>query len=364
MTANDCRLNTVSLYSGAGGLDLGFHEAGFNIMWANDYSKDAMATHNALFGNQRAIAGDILELKSQLPGADDVDIVIGGPPCQGFSPAGNMDPDDPRSNHVWEFMTIVSELQPKAFVMENVSTLGTGRRWRRLRTALIQRSESLGYETHLRVLNAAHFDVPQTRRRMFLIGTRCAGSPFPQPTSEAAPPTARSVFRSLPAFGETGNDSVSRSLIIPAKNAVLRKSPYAGMLFNGKGRPIRLDRPAPTLPASMGGNRTPIVDQYQLDNGGPNWIESYHRRLSNGRPPVKRVPPRMRRLTVQEAAALQTFPAGMRWFGSHSSQFRQIGNAVPPTLAAHVASALLEHLDDATKQDGSDDLEFVLASSG
>ncbi len=344
MTDTDPRLNTVSLYSGAGGLDLGFHEAGFKIMWANDYSEDAVATHNALFGNHHAIAGDIRELKSKLPAASEIDVVIGGPPCQGFSRAGNMDPDDPRSDHVWEFMKIVSEIQPDVFVMENVSTLGIGRRWHHLRTVLVQRSESLGYHTHLRVLNAAHFDVPQARRRMFLIGTRHEGDPFPQPTSEATPPTARSALDSLPAVGEPGNDSVSSSLITPAKNAVMRKSPFAGMLFNGKGRPISLDRPAPTLPASMGGNRTPIIDQYQLENGGPNWIESYHRRLTEGRPSVKRVPSRMRRLTVEEAAALQTFPNGMQWFGSRSSQFRQIGNAVPPVLAAHVASAVLEHL--------------------
>ena len=113
------------------------------------------------------------------------------------------------------------------------------------------------------------------------------------------------------------------------------------MLFNGQGRPLNLDAPAPTLPASMGGNRTPIIDQEQLDSGADPWVVGYHHRLwDEQRKPLRRVPARLRRLTVEEAAAIQTFPIGMRWQGTLSQQFRQIGNAVPPTLAYHVAAAI------------------------
>jgi DNA (cytosine-5)-methyltransferase 1 len=112
------------------------------------------------------------------------------------------------------------------------------------------------------------------------------------------------------------------------------------MLFNGQGRPLNLDTPAPTLPATMGGNRTPIIDQHQLERGGDSWVIGYHAHLWAGGAPYVSVPTRLRRLTVEEAAAIQTFPDGMRWHGRLSQQFRQIGNAVPPELAYHVALAV------------------------
>ena len=116
------------------------------------------------------------------------------------------------------------------------------------------------------------------------------------------------------------------------------------MLFNGQGRPINLDGAAPTLPASMGGNRTPIIDQCSLETGKPAWVEEYHAHLMAGGQPVDTVPSRLRRLSVDEAAALQTFPRDMPWYGSQSAIYRQIGNAVPPKLAYHVAVALVDHL--------------------
>lgn len=102
-----------------------------------------------------------------------------------------------------------------------------------------------------------------------------------------------------------------------------------------------LNLPAPTLQASMGGNRTPIVDQLELNERSEAWVIGYHRRLVSGGAPLKRVPRRLRRLTVQKATAIQTFPRDIEWAGSQSSQFRQIGNAVPPRLAEAVARSLL-----------------------
>jgi DNA (cytosine-5)-methyltransferase 1 len=112
------------------------------------------------------------------------------------------------------------------------------------------------------------------------------------------------------------------------------------MLFNGQGRPLNLDAPAATLPATMGGNRTPIIDQHQLEQGGESWVIGYHSHLWSGGAPCTAIPRRLRRLTVEEAAAIQTFPPEMRWHGHLSQQFRQIGNAVPPALAYHVALAV------------------------
>ena len=101
-----------------------------------------------------------------------------------------------------------------------------------------------------------------------------------------------------------------------------------------------MNRPAPTLPASMGGNRTPIVDQETLEAGAKQWVETYHDSLMDGGEVVSTIPSRLRRITVQEAAAIQSFPKDMPWHGYQSSRYRQIGNAVPPKTAFAVARSV------------------------
>lgn len=335
----------VSLYSGAGGLDLGFYLAGFDPVWANDIDPSAVETYNKLFPDHVAHAGDLAEWRSTLPARGETDLVIGGPPCQGFSVAGKMDPSDPRSRHVFNFLAIVRELRPRAFVMENVKALAVNRRWAQLLAALRSEAEVAGYATQLLLLNSSHFGVPQARERMFLIGI--LGRAFeiePTPTTRERPPTVREALDRLPPYGTPGNDRLCVARVTPAKKPVLRRSPFAGMLFNGQGRPLDLDRPAPTLPASMGGNRTPIIDQQQYKDGGESWVVGYHAHLMAGGEPFDEVPDRLRRITVEEAAEIQTFPQGMHWGGSQSAQYRQIGNAVPPALAYHVARALRDAL--------------------
>ena len=135
----------------------------------------------------------------------------------------------------------------------------------------------------------------------------------------------------------------------------MRPTAFRGsLLFNGSGRPLQLDAPAKTLPASMGGNATPIIDQEELDHGAEPWVVEYHRRLQQGGTPLRRVPRRLRRITVQEAAALQTFPREWRFSGPRVAQYRQIGNAVPPNLAEAVAKSVSEALQrtDANAQHG------------
>lgn len=340
----NARIGTfASLYSGAGGLDLGFVAVGFQPVWANDADPLAVETYNKLLPAHVATEGPIEE--QELPSHGSADLVIGGPPCQGFSVAGRMDPDDPRSRHVMTFLDVVGRLRPRAFVMENVKALAVSRRWTSVMATLRERAESMGYTTQLQVLNAAHFGVPQSRERMFLVG-RVEGSQVqPEATTRDRPISVRAAFGGLPEWGAPGNDTICEAIVTPAKKPVLRKSPYAGMLFNGSGRPLNLDRPSPTLPASMGGNRTPIIDQQELTGEAPSWIEGYHQHLSEGGDPIEEVPEFMRRITVEEAAALQTFPSGTYWAGPHSAQYRQIGNAVPPTLAKHVAIAVREALN-------------------
>lgn len=335
----------ISLYSGAGGLDLGFKAAGFEILWANDSDAYAVQTYNLNVG-RHAVCGDVL--RTPVPDMSP-DVVIGGPPCQGFSVIGRMRSDDPRSRHVSHFLDVVEQLRPRAFVMENVKSLGENPRWEPLRQRLKFRAQGLGYATRLMVLNAAHYGVPQARERMFLVGV--LGDikvERPTATSEASPVTVREALAGLPRFGEPGNHTVTGARVVPSRDPVMRPTAHRGsLLFNGSGRPLDLDQPAKTLPASMGGNATPIVDQDELDFGAEPWVVGYHRYLQDGGEPWEVAPDRLRRLTVQECAALQTFPTGFAFQGPRVAQYRQVGNAVPPRLAQAVAGVVLDALVDA-----------------
>ena len=352
----------VSLYAGAGGLDIGFALAGFTPVWVSELDASAMRTHDRVFeqlASERphlrdakhiTKQGDILAVpQDELPERHSADLVIGGPPCQGFSVAGKMDPNDERSKHVFHFLDVVERVEPKAFLLENVKALYENRRWAGIRSALIRRADELGYDVQMSLVNASHFGVPQARERMFFIGIRRGlGTPTaPEPTTLENPPTVRDALSQLPAYGEPGNDSRCTARITTAKAPVLRRSPFAGMLFNGAGRPLNLDAPSVTLAASMGGNKTPIIDQRVLEfEDTDSWVVDYHAELwdSSGNAVVSDVPDYLRRLTVEEAAAIQTFPLGMEWQGPQSAKFRQIGNAVPPRLALAAAEAIKKSL--------------------
>lgn len=352
----------VSLYAGAGGLDIGFALAGFAPVWVSELDEHALRTHDGVF-KKLAVerphldgvtyatkSGDLLAVpEDELPSEGSADLVIGGPPCQGFSVAGKMDPNDERSKHVFHFLDVVERVQPKAFLLENVKALYENRRWAAIRDELIKRANKLGYDTTLTLANASHFGVPQARERMFFIGVkRGHGSPIaPEPTTAGNPPSVREALSQLPPYGQPGNDSFCVARITTAKAPVLRRSPFAGMLFNGAGRPLNLDAPSATLAASMGGNKTPIIDQRVLEfEDTESWVVEYHSGLweSDGGAVVNEVPDHLRRLTVEEAAAIQTFPLGMKWEGPQSARFRQIGNAVPPRLALAAAEAIKKSL--------------------
>ncbi|MBJ7520620.1 MAG: DNA cytosine methyltransferase [Solirubrobacteraceae bacterium] len=319
-------------------MDLGFAQAGFDLLWANDVDPFAVQTYCKNIG-EHAVAGDVLEVL--IPDVSP-DVLVGGPPCQGFSVIGQMREDDPRSRHVLHFLDMVAQLRPGTFVMENVKALAVNPRWAPLRAQLVERAEELGYATRLVVLNAADYGVPQARERMFLLGSTTGEAPaIPAPTTAGRRPTVREALALLPRYGTPGNDSMTRARVVPTRDPVMRPTAHTGsLLFNGSGRPLHLDRPAKTIPASMGGNATPIIDQDELDHGHEPWVVEYHRDLRAGRPPVSEAPSRLRRITVEEAAVLQGFPVGFEFEGQRVAQYRQVGNAVPPPLARAVAESV------------------------
>lgn len=343
-------IKTVSLFSGAGGLDIGAIKAGATIVWANDMMKEACESYAKNIGNH-IVQGDINEKIDELSSFTDIDLVIGGPPCQGFSVAGKMDIKDPRSQLIWSYARVIDTIRPRAFIMENVKALATLEKWKPIRQSLLALFKKYGYSVNYIVLNASDYDVPQARERVFVVGFQ--GNKLYEPDLEIMikpyqkkAKTVREVLSVLDRAGTGNNMGTCKAKITLAENPVLRKSPYAGMLFNGLGRPTRIDGYCATLPASMGGNKTPIIDELELYDGKEPWIKSYHEKVMANPSEAKFAPAPdfLRRLTVQEAALLQTFPIDYQFCGSQSSQYTQIGNAVPCNLGKAVASMVIDVL--------------------
>ena len=161
-------IKAISLFSGAGGMDLGFRRAGVQVVWANDFNKAACETYRENFGNE-IHRGSIMDFDyAKLPACD---LVFGGPPCQGFSVAGKMDPDDPRSKLVFEFQKVVAAKRPKWFVMENVAALGRLAKFKPVRERLLDGYRKMGYHVKFQVLDSQYYSTPQRRERLIMIGT-------------------------------------------------------------------------------------------------------------------------------------------------------------------------------------------------
>jgi len=364
-------MRAVSLFSGAGGMDVGFKKAGFNVVAASELDAYACATFRANHQETVLYEGDITENFENLAIEKDLDVVFGGPPCQGFSVAGKMDPDDPRSKLIFRFADVVDALNPRVFVMENVKALGVLSKFSEVRRELMTRFSKSGYTVNVHILNAKDFGVPQSRERVFFIGVKSSIKPASSHRFRKyilKPPSLREAIGHLGPAGCTSNSRVCNAKVTLASKPILRKSPYAGMMFNGQGRPLNPDGWASTLPASMGGNRSPIIDEGHLYNNSPSWVEQYHRHLMNGGAPygIGDAPEYLRRLTVDEAVLLQGFPVDYKFCGPQSKIFSQIGNAVPCKLAHVVASVvrqLLEEKSDAQQFDYAkgENLELSLA---
>ena len=363
-------MRAISLFSGAGGMDIGFKAAGFSVVAANEFDRHACSTFRANHPEVELHEGDIVECMPQISAHHDIDVVFGGPPCQGFSVAGKMSLDDPRSQLVFRFVEAVDRIRPRAFVMENVRALAALSKFAEIRTELIYRLSKCGYRVSMHVLNSRDFGVPQSRERVFFIGVK-VGAPSIKDSLfkrlHKQPPTLREAIGHFGRAGTANNKRTCNAKITLAAKPVLRRSPYAGMMFNGQGRPLNPDGWSSTLPASMGGNRTPIVDEEHLYNHSPAWIETYHRHLMNGGEPLGMydTPSHLRRITIDEAAHLQGFPANYNFQGPASRVFCQIGNAVPCTLAEAVATVVRDSLEGRVIEQmevvGAEELELELA---
>lgn len=356
-------MRAISLFSGAGGMDIGFMAAGFTVVAANEFDRHACSTFRTNHPGIELHEGDIAECMPDIAIHRDIDVVFGGPPCQGFSVAGKMSLDDPRSQLVFRFVDVVDQVRPQAFVMENVRALAVLSKFADIRKELIYRLSKCGYRVSMHILNSRDFGVPQSRERVFFIGIK-VGTPSIKDASfkrlHRQPPTLREAIGHFGRAGTPGNKRVCNAKVTLAAKPVLRRSPYAGMMFNGQGRPLNPDGWSSTLPASMGGNRTPIVDEEHLYNHSPAWVETYHRHLMNGGEPfgMYDAPSYLRRITIDEAAHLQGFPASYKFQGPASRVFCQVGNAVPCKLAEAVATVIGDSLKGIVDQSVVEEMQY------
>ncbi|HZG41834.1 MAG TPA: DNA cytosine methyltransferase [Longimicrobium sp.] len=326
-------LSSIDLFAGAGGLSLGLHEAGFEVQAAVEIDTDACQTFASSFPLANVIDRTLEGFS--LRKFEGVDLVAGGPPCQPFSSGGKRLAARDGRNMIPEFVRVVADVRPRAFLMENVFGLSTGSR-REYLESIINQLAGLGYTVTSKVVNAAAYGIPQKRRRVFLVGLKRGRFEFPPETHGPGTPSPYvGVSRYLDLQQVLGEPNPSK--IVYAKKPDLRPSPFDGQLFNGGGRPIDPTAPCHTILASAGGNKTHLVDTLGI-------VPAYHSELLRGGQPRSGEVPGARRLTVAESAIIQTFPAGMAFTGSRSSQYTQIGNAVPPKLAAVVGSALARQL--------------------
>ena len=354
-------LSVVDVFAGAGGLSLGFEQAGFSPVLGVDNDGRASAAYGANFPHARALVADIAAVHGggllQAAGVSECFALVGGPPCGAFSVAGRMRPDDDRRGMVAQFARLVLEAGPSFFVMENVPGIllpGARGVLDGLRRELRRGGYSL---TEPWLLDAARFGVPQRRRRVFVAGCR-KGLRLPQPPSPSAEPaaTARQAIGDLEALDAAGGSAE------PHRCALGRPSAYASVLRGDESDAADFSA-ARARPETLTGcgrvrHTAAVVERFDAVRPGCQERVSHFLRLHPDRPaptlragtlsdrgshtaarPIHYAFPRC--ITVREAARLQSMPD---WFAVDQTTWRgymQVGNAVPPLLARAVAEAIL-----------------------
>lgn len=323
----------MDLFSGPGGLTIGFKRAGIFPVCAVEKRQDAVDTFSGHTPEAEHFCEDIREVDlSKYRGK--VDVLYGGPPCQPFSTGGLRRGEKDNRNMIPAFLEAAEELKPQAVFMENVPGLVVKSRVAYLHT-IMKEIEELGYHVSCRVLRADHYGVPQKRRRLFVVAFRDRQFWFPRATH--GPETDRPVVASKTVISHEPKGVPPNCPVVYAKYPDLRRSPYAGHVYNGGGRPIDLEAPCHTILASSGGYKTHWVDTLGI-------VVEYHEHLMGGGKPREGEVPGARRITVEEAAMIQTFPPDLVFAGSRSSQYTQVGDAVPPLLAEQLGKALASQL--------------------
>lgn len=342
------RYTVLDLFCGCGGMSLGFEQAGYHVLLGVDIWKDALETYSLNHRGSKTLCADISslgasEVEAQLSG-DSVDVIIGGPPCQGFSIAGKRIIDDERNQLYKGFVRMVEHFKPKAFVMENVPnilSIGGGA----VKDSIIEDFEKLGYRVVVRVLLASDYGVPQNRRRAVFVGLKNGEEyVFPE-KSEGEAVTSAEALDDLPE-GSLPNGAQYPNAACGDYQLLMRKGSngvynHDVTIHNERTKEIISLVPDggnyKDLPVELQGTRRVHIAWTRLNSLKPSvTIDTGHRHHFHYM--WNRVP------TVRESARLQSFPDNFIFLCSKTSQYKQVGNAVPPLMSKAIAEQLKKFL--------------------
>lgn len=346
------KYNVIDLFCGCGGLSYGFESAGFNILLGIDNDEKALETFEANHDDVKTICGDITEISYEkdirpLIGGKIIDVIIGGPPCQGMSLSGPRKFDDPRNKLYLSYIRLVEEIKPKAFVIENVPGL-VGLFGGRIKDSIIQKLSQLGYNVQYKLLTASEYGVPQSRRRVVFVGMKTGEYEYPVPIEDVI--TCKMALEDLPPI-ETGIGEEPANYISEPRNGYQKRMRERSKVVRNHIAANHSERVRMIISlVPDGGNYKNLPDEYRDSrNFNVAWtrfssekpaptIDTGHRHHFHYK--YNRVP------TVRECARLQSFPDNFIFIGNKTQQFRQVGNAVPPIMAEAIAAQLLNALDE------------------
>lgn len=345
-------MNVLDLFSGAGGLSYGFEMAGFNILLGIDNDEAALNTFKLNHKDSQTLNCDITkvtyenEIKS-LIGNKKIDVIVGGPPCQGMSLSGPRKFEDPRNRLYLSYIRLVKEIKPKAFVIENVTgiiSLFKGQ----IKDHIIEEFTKMGYKVQFKTLIASDYGVPQNRKRVIFVGTLEDGFSFPEPVDYTV--TTEMSISDLPPLEYELGEEEADYLTQPQNDyqKIMRSNSwkvYNHIAANHSDRVKEIIALVPDggnykdLPEELRGTRKFNVAWTRFPSNRPSpTIDTGHRHHFHYK--FNRVP------TVRESARLQSFPDDFIFTGNKTQQFRQVGNAVPPIMAKAIADSLLDYLLD------------------
>ncbi|AFZ44249.1 DNA-cytosine methyltransferase [Halothece sp. PCC 7418] len=378
------RAVAVDLFAGVGGITLGFEQAGFDVLASVEIDPIHCAAHEFNFPFWSVICQDVKHLtgqkirQSSLIKDQEIDVVCGGPPCQGFSLIGKRVLEDERNALVFHFLRLVLELKPKYFVMENVAGMAIGKS-QQLLNELIEKFQKNDYKVQLpyQVLNASNFGVPQNRNRLFLLGCRSDQTlpdypiPITQPAKSQAnsinghqpdSPTVKDALIDLPLIENypelLTQDTVKAEFGKPSfysnqlrQNGSVQDDysyprTYNSSLLTASLRTQHTEKSMARFAETLPGKTEPISRFYKLHPDGIcNTLRagtaSNRGAYTSPRPIHPHLP---RCITVREAARLHSYPDWFRFHVTKWHGFRQIGNSVPPLLAKAVATEIIKVL--------------------
>lgn len=332
----------IDLFSGCGGFSAGLEQAGHKCLLGVDFNQDAVNSFSLNHPDSKSICIDIHKLSKskleKLVNIKKVDMIVGGPPCQGFSTVGAGKVGDKRNSLFKEFVRIVKLTDPKVILFENVTGI-LAQKNKKVLAMIFKSFEKLGYHMSAEVLSADDFGVPSRRKRTIIMGVKGAEPVFPKAFKDSKRVPVKKVIKKLKSeSGKIYNHEVDKAQI--ANELDRKRLQYipagAGIRYERdelEFLPKKLRYDVDWSEVSEGRFRQTRLQRLPLDKPAPTILTSrsmYYHPLEN------------RYLTPREAAKCQSFSNDFIFAGSITSQFRQIGNAVPPELARNIGEALRE----------------------